>query len=111
MKYDLHKLFKKAWGLFRRATKKAAMTFGSALRLAWLWLKTEIANAPKIEAAAKAAGVNSEYHTWAGWQSIGREVIHEQQAAFKVEVSDPTTKNGRRVKSFFTADQTQPIAA
>ena len=111
MKYDLHKLFHKAWRLFRQAAKKAAITFGSALRLAWLWLKAEIVNAPKIESAAKAAGVNGEYHTWVGWQSLGREVEHESKAAFQVEVTDPTTKSGRRIKSFFTVDQTQPLTA
>lgn len=110
-KYNLSNLFRKAWSLFRQAAKKAAMTFGAALRLAWAWLKAEIANASKIDDAAKAAGIVSEFHSWAGWKALGREVIHEQQAAFKVEVSDPTTKNGKRVKSFFTVDQTAPIPA
>ena len=111
MKYDLHKLFHKAWRLFRQGAKKTAMTFGAALRLAWTWLKAEIANAPKIDDAAKAAGIVSEFHSWAGWKALGREVEHESKAAFQVEVTDPTTKSGRRIKSFFTVDQTQPLTA
>lgn len=34
--------------------------------------------------------------------------IHTEQAAFKVEVEDPTTKKGTRIKSFFLYSQTQP---
>ena len=109
MKYNLSKLMRKAWSLYRQAMKKAAITFGAALTLAWKWIKAEAANASKIEAAAEAAGFGDvECHTWAGWQALGRMVIHTSEAVFKVEVTDPTTKKGTRIKSFFTYEQTQP---
>ncbi len=108
MKYNLSRLMKKAWSLFRAAARKAAITFGEALRRAWAWLKAENANRPVIEAAAKAAGIVEEYHTWAGWQALGRMVIHTSEAAFKVEVADPTTKKGTRIKSYFIYSDTQP---
>ena len=108
MKYDLRKLMKKAWSLYRKASKKAASSFGEALRTAWAWLKVQAANAVKIEAAAESAEIEEEYHSWAGWQALGRMVIHTEQAAFKCEVEDPTTKKGTRIKSFFLYSQTQP---
>ena len=112
MKYDLRKLMRKAWSLFRAAAKKAGMTFSEALKLAWRWIRVQDANAVKIEAAAEAAGfADEECHTWAGWQALGRMVIHTSEAAFKVEVTDPTTKKGTRIQSYFTYDQTQPTPA
>ena len=108
MKYNLSKLMKKAWSLFRQAAKKTVITFGEALRLAWAWLKVQAANAVKIAAAAEAADVVEEFHSWAGWQALGRMVIHTEEAAFKCLVDDPTTKKGTRVKSFFLYSQTQP---
>lgn len=108
MKYDLSKLMKKAWSLFRSAAKKTAITFSEALRKAWAWIRVQEANAAKVEAAAEAAEIEEEYHSWAGWQSLGRMVIHTEQAAFKVEVEDPTTKKGTRIQSFFLYSQTQP---
>ena len=108
MKYNLSKLMKKAWSLFRAAAKKAAISFGEALRRAWAWLKVQEANAEKVEAAAEAAGIVEEFHTWAGWQALGRMVIHTSEAIFKVEVADPTTKKGTRIQSYFIYDQTQP---
>lgn len=108
MKYDLSKLMKKAWSLFRSAAKKTAITFSEALRKAWAWIRVQEANAAKVEAAAVAAEIEEEYHSWAGWQNLGRMVIHTEQAAFKVEVEDPTTKKGTRIKSFFLYSQTQP---
>lgn len=107
-KYNLSRLMKKAWSLFRQAAKKAAITFGEALKRAWRWIKVQDANSAKVEAAAKALGVEEVFHSWAGWQTLGRQVIHTEEAAFKVEVDDPTTKKGTRVKSFFLYSQTQP---
>ena len=104
MKYDLSKLMRKAWSLYR----KAAGSFAEALRLAWAWLKVQAANAAKVEAVAEALGVAEEFHTWAGWQALGRMVIHTSEAAFKVEVADPTTRKGTRVKSYFVYSDTQP---
>lgn len=108
MKYDLSKLMKKAWSLYRTAAKKVAITFSEALRKAWQWIKAQAANAAKVDAAAEAAGIEEEYHSWAGWQAFGRMVIHTETAAFKVEVADPTTRKGTRIKSYFLYSQTQP---
>lgn len=109
MKYNLSKLMKKAWSLFRTAAKKAAITFGEALRRAWAWLKVQNANKAIVEAAADALGIEEAYHTWAGWQALGRMVIHTSEALFKVEVADPTTKKGTRIQSYFIYSDTQPI--
>jgi len=107
-RYNLSKLMKKAWSLFRTAAKKTAISFSEALSKAWAWLKVQDANAAKVGAAAEALGIEEEYHSWAGWQALGRMVIHTSEAIFKVEVADPTTKKGTRIQSYFTYDQTQP---
>lgn len=112
MKYDLSKLFKKAWSLHRQALKKGNANFGNALRAAWTWIRVQASNAALVEAAAQAAGVVEEYRTWASWQAVGRAVIHTSEAAFKVTVADPLTKSGTRVMSYFIYSDTQiaPIA-
>lgn len=104
MKYNMSVLMSKAWSLYR----KAKMSFSEALKLAWRWLKVQAANAEIVKAAIEAAGIDQETHTWAGWQSLGRMVIHTEQAVLKVTVADPTTRKGTRVKSYFTYEQTQP---
>lgn len=112
-KYNLSKLFKKAWSLYRKASKKAAASFGAALKTAWAWLKVQDSNAAKVEAAAAAAGYGDIVcRTWYGWKSIGREVMHTEKAVFQVEVADPTCKKGSRIESYFTYEQTfEPMAA
>ena len=111
MKYDLSKLFRKAWSLYRKAAKKAAITFSQALKTAWMWIKAQAANTAKVEAAAEAAGIVEEYRTWAGWQAVGRMVIHTSEAAFKVEVDDPSTRKGTRILSYFIYSDTQEAPA
>lgn len=107
-KYDLSSLMRKAWSLFRQAAKKAAIAFSDALKKAWAWLKVQASNSAKVQAVAQALGVEEVFHSWAGWKALGRQVIHTEEAAFQVEVDDPTTKKGTRVKSFFLYSQTQP---
>ena len=113
MKYNLSKLMKKAWSLYRKAMKKGNATFGAALKAAWAWLKVQGENAVKVEAAAVAAGFGDMVcRTWYGWKAVGREVMHTEKAAFQVTIADPTTKAGHRVESYFTYEQTfEPIAA
>ena len=107
MKYNLRKLMLKAWSLFRKANKKATASFADALRTAWAWLKVQAANAAKVQAAAEAAGYGDEdCRTWYGWKVAGREVMHEENALFQVEVADPTTKKGTRIESYFSYAQT-----
>lgn len=112
MKYDLSKLMRKAWSLYRQAAKKAAITFAEALRRAWKWAKAQAANNARIEAAANDAGIVEEYHGWAGWQAMGRMVIHGEKAAFQVTVDTPEKGEGKTFrKSFFTYSQTQEAPA
>ena len=109
MKYNLSKLMKKAWSLFRQAAKKAAITFSEALKAAWRWIKVQDANRAKIEAAANAAGIVEEFHSWAGWKALGRQVIHTEKAVFKVTIDTPEKGDGKTfLKSFFLYSQTQP---
>lgn len=108
-RYNLSKLFKKAWSLYRKAAKKAAVTFGEALKAAWAWLKVQAENNALVEAVANFMGIQQEYHSWAGWQALGRMVIHTSKAAFKVTLKDPLTRNGLRVQSFFLYEDTQPM--
>ena len=105
-KYNLKAIMTKAWSLFRKAAKKAAITFSEALKLAWQWGKVQEANKAKVDATAAALGIDETYHTWAGWKAMGREVMHTEKAAFQVVTDDPTTKAGCRVQSYFTYSQT-----
>lgn len=107
MKYNLKAIMTKAWSLFRKAAKKASISFSEALKLAWAWAKVQEANRAIVNAAAEALGVVEEYHTWAGWQALGRMVMHESEATFKVEIADPTTKKGTRIQSYFIYSDTQ----
>lgn len=99
-KYNLSSIMKAAWRIFR----KGIQSFALALRMAW-------ANAKTHNAAKAEAGVIEETHTWAGWKNLGFEVIHESKALFKAIISDPATKSGTRVTSYFGASQVQPIGA
>ncbi len=111
-RYDLSRLMRKAWSIFKKAARKVAVTFSAALKKAWEWLKVQDSNRKAIEAAAVEAGYGEQIvHTWYGWKMEGREVCHTEKAAFKVQLQDPTTKAGTRWESFFTYEQTfQPIA-
>ena len=108
MKYNLKNIMTKAWNIFKKAAKKTAITFSEALKLAWAWGKAQIANKAIVEAAAEAAGIVEEYHSWYGWQQLGRMVIHTSEAAFQCVIADPTTKKGTRVQSYFIYSDTQP---
>ena len=107
-KYNLSTLMHKAWSLYRKAIKKGTAKFADALRTAWAWLKVQARNKAIVEAAAEAAGIVEEYHSWYGWQQLGRMVIHTSEAAFQVVIADPTTKKGTRVQSYFIYSDTQP---
>lgn len=109
MKYNLSKLMKRAWHYFKQAAAKTAITFSEALKKAWRWIKAQDANNAKIEAAAEAAGIEEEFHSWAGWKALGRQVIHTEKAVFQVVVDTPEKGEGKTYrKSFFLYSQTQP---
>lgn len=100
MRYNRKSIMAAAWKIFR----KGVQSFAVALRMAW-------ANAKVHMAAKEAAGITEETHTWSGWKNLGYEVIHESKALYKAILSDPTTKNGKRVTCYFGASQVQPISA
>ena len=111
MKYNLKAIMTKAWEIYRKATK-VAITFSEALKRAWAWAKVQASNTAKIAAAAIAAGITEEFHTWYGWTMLGREVIHESKAVFQVVVETPERGIGKTFKkSFFVLSQTAEIAA
>lgn len=108
MKYNMKAIMIKAWNIFRQAMKKAAITFAEALRKAWKWAKALPINNARIEAAAKLHGIEDEYHSWYGWKTMGRMVIHGEKAAFQVVLATPEKGEGKTyLQSYFTYSQTQ----
>ena len=104
MKYDLKAIMLRAWRNFR----KGGMSFAEALHRAWLSAKAEPINAARIEAAKAAAGVLEEVNTWAGWKSLGREVIHGSKALFKAVLIYGSRGDGATYcATFFGASQVQ----
>ena len=98
MKYNLSKIMRAAWRIFRKGVE----SFAKALRMAWQNAKAHIA-------ARTTAGVTEETHTWSGWRELGFEVIHESKALYKAAFHDPTTKSGTRVTCFFGRSQVQEV--
>ena len=99
-RYNLSKIMRAAWKLFR----KGIQSFAVALRLAW-------ANEKAHRQAKAASGITEDTHTWSGWKSLGYEVIHESKALYKAVLNDPATKSGTRIVSYFGFSQVQPITA
>ena len=107
MKYNLSKIMRKAWELFR----KQKITFAEALHRSWLSAKSEPINAARIEDAKAAAGIEEETNTWAGWKALGYEVIHGSKALFGCELIYGSKGDGAIYKArFFGASQVQAAA-
>lgn len=107
MKYNLSKIMRKAWELFR----KQEITFAEALHRSWLSAKAEPINAARIEDAKAAAGIEEETNTWAGWKALGYEVIHGSKALFGCELIYGSKGDGAIYKArFFGASQVQAAA-
>ena len=107
MKYNLSKIMRKAWELFR----KQKITFAEALHRSWLSAKAEPINAARIEDAKAAAGIEEETNTWAGWKALGYEVIHGSKALFGCELIYGSKEDGAIYKArFFGASQVQAAA-
>lgn len=79
MKYNLSRIMKREWKLFRKVSDLA---FGECLHRAWISAKAEEVNAKRIEDAKSAAGIDEETSTWSGWKQLGYEVIHGSKALF-----------------------------
>lgn len=108
MKYDLSKIMRRAWKLFR----KGGVSFGEALHRSWLSTKAEPVNAKRIEAAKAEAGISEAVNTWSGWRDAGYEVQHGSKAVFKTDLIWATKGDGAVYRaSFFSASQVQPLAA
>lgn len=107
MKYNLSKIMKAAWRIFR----KAAVSFGEALHRAWLSAKAEPINAARIAAAKAAAGVTETTNTWAGWRDAGYEVRHGEKALFGCDLIYGSKGDGAVYKArFFSESQVEAIA-
>ena len=96
--YNLKQIMKKAWILFNSTSN----TFSECLKQSW-------ADAKAFLNALRESLIEEEVHTWYGWKQLGYEVIHESKTVFQITVSDPKTKSGTRVLSYFTKSQVQPI--
>ena len=107
MKYNMSKIMKAAWRIFR----KYAISFGEALHRAWQSAKAEPINAERIANAKAAAGVTERTNTWYGWKELGYEVIHESKALFGCDLIYASKGDGAIYKArFFGESQVQPIA-
>lgn len=107
MKYNLSRIMRKAWELFR----KLGISFAECLHRAWAAAKAEPVNASRIAEAKAAAGICEEVNTWSGWKRLGYEVRHGSKALFGADLiwaskGDTATYKAR----FFGASQVQPIA-
>lgn len=108
MKYDLSRIMILAWKIFR----KAAVSFSEALHRAWLSAKAEPINAERVEAARAAAGISEECKTWAGWKSLGFEVIHGSKALFQAVLIYGSKGDGATyTASFFSRSQVAALEA
>lgn len=108
MRYDLSKIMRRAWANFR----KGGVSFAEALHRSWLSAKAEPINRQRIEVAKAKAGVIEATNTWAGWRSLGREVIHGSKCLFQAILLHGSRGDGATYKaSFFGESQTQPIEA
>lgn len=105
MNYDLSKIMRKAWELFR----KLGGDFAECLRRAWAAAKAEPVNAARIADAKAAAGIVEPVNTWAGWKRIGYEVRHGSKALFGVDLIYAVKGPGAVYKArFFGESQVQP---
>lgn len=107
MKYNLSRIMKRAWKLFRKASDLA---FGECLHRAWLSAKAEEVNAKRIEDAKTAAGIDEETNTWSGWKKLGYEVIHGSKALFGADLIWGSRGDGEVYKArFFGRSQVQEL--
>ena len=107
-RYDLSKIMKKAWDLFR----KMEISFSEALHRAWQSAKAQPVNDLRIAEAKAEAGITEECDTWSGWKKRGYEVIHGSKKLFQAVLVYASKGDGATYKaSFFGASQVQPIEA
>lgn len=107
-KYNLSKIMRNAWELFR----KGGIAFAESLHRAWISAKAEPINAQRIEDAKAEAGITEETNTWYGWKQKGFEVMHGSKALFGCDLIWGSKGDGATYKArFFGASQVQAVAA
>ena len=107
-KFDLHKIMRRAWALYR----KGVAAFAECLHRAWASAKAQPINDKRIHEAQQDAGIAEPVNTWAGWKAQGREVLHGAKAAFQVLLIYASKGDGASYKaSFFPESLTQPMNA
>ena len=108
MRYNLSRIMRSAWAIFRRY----AVSFSEALHRAWAAIKAEPINRARIEAAKAEAGVSEAVNTWSGWRAAGREVVHGSKAIFQTTLIYASKGDGATYRgSFLCESHTQPINA
>ena len=107
MKFDVQKIMKKAWKIYR----KEEVEFAEALHRAWISAKAEPENARRIAEAKRKAGIEEEVRTWYGWKQEGFTVMHGSKALFGVQLIYGSKGDGAMYKaSFFGMSQVQATA-
>ena len=68
---------------------------------------------PKMQKAARAAaGISEECNTWAGWKSLGYEVVHGSKALFQAVLIYGSKGDGATyTASFFSRSQVAALEA
>ena len=94
VKYDKRAIMLEAHRFFRGGKSG---DFAMCLRKAW-------DNAKGYKNLAENVG--RTIHTWFGWTLLGREVRHNETNVGQYDAWDDTTKSGKRIKSYFTYEQT-----
>ena len=108
MKYDLHKIMRRAWALFR----KGVAAFAECLHRAWASAKAQPVNDKRIAEAQQSAGVTEQVNTWAGWKAAGYMVEHGAKALFQAVLIHSSKGDGQTYRaSFFGRSQVQPLNA
>lgn len=106
-RYDLSKIMKRAWQIFR----KMNISFSEALHRSWISAKAAPINEKRIEEAKAAAGITEETRTWSDWKKAGYEVIHGSKALFGCDLIYGAKGDGAIYKArFFGASQVQATA-
>lgn len=107
-RFNLSKIMKKAWELFRSLKD---ISFSECLHRAWLSAKAIEINAERIRKAKQAAGIEETTNTWSEWKKLGYEVIHGSKALFGCELIWGSKGDGKTYKArFFGRSQVQEIA-
>lgn len=105
-RYDLSKIMKRAWSLY----KDIKLSFAECLHRAWMCEKAFPINEERIRIAKENAGITEETRTWSDWKKIGYEVIHGSKALFGCDLIWASKGDGKVYKArFFGESQVMPI--